>query len=181
MTETDMLNFVKALADTDRLRIIGLLAQKSASLTEISQDLGFHPSDTCHHLDQLLQSGMICLTNGIYELDSDAFEKLSRRQFEGKPGAYAPAADLEKDKRQVLAAYLKPDGTIRQFPQQPAKRQVILDYLVNIFSVGEHYSEKEVNLILVHFHPDTAALRRALVDAGMLSRERDGSRYWRPA
>jgi hypothetical protein len=81
----------------------------------------------------------------------------------------------------VLAAYLKPDGTIRQFPQQPAKRQVILDYLVNIFSVGEHYSEKEVNLILVHFHPDTAALRRALVDAGMLSRERDGSRYWRPA
>jgi predicted transcriptional regulator len=94
MTETDMLNFVKALADTDRLRIIGLLAQKSASLTEISQDLGFHPSDTCHHLDQLLQSGMICLTNGIYELDSDAFEKLSRRQFEGKRGAYAPAADL---------------------------------------------------------------------------------------
>jgi hypothetical protein len=181
MNETDMLNFVKALADADRLRIIGRLTQKSASLPEISLDLGFHPSDTRRHLDQLLQSGLIRLAKGVYELDSAALETLSHWQFEGKPGAYAPAADLEKNKRQVLVAYLKPDGTIRQLPKQPAKRQVILAYLRNAFSVGAQYSEKEVNLILARFHPDTAALRRALVDAGMLARERDGSRYWRPA
>jgi hypothetical protein len=161
MNETGMLNFVKALADADRLRIIGVLVQKSASLTEISQDLGFHPSDTRHYLDQLLQSGMIRLTEGVYALDSAALDKLARRHHEGKYGAYIPEADLEKDERHILVAYLKPDGTLRQIPQQPAKRQV--------------------NLILAHFHPDTAALRRALVDAGMLSRERDGSRYWRPA
>ena len=181
MNETGTLNFVKALADADRLRIIGLLAQKSASLTEISQDLGFHPSDTHHHLDQLLQSGMVRQTEGVYALDSAALEKLSRPHLEGKRDVYIPGADLEKDKRRVLAAYLKPDGTIRQIPQQPAKRQVILDYMVNAFSVGAQYSEKEVNLILAHFHPDTAALRRLLVDAGMLSRQRDGSRYWRLA
>ncbi len=180
MVETDMLNFVKALANTDRLRIIGLLAQRSASLSEISQALGFHPSDTRHHLDQLLQSGMIHLTEGVYELDSEALETLSFRQFEGKRRTYTPEVDLKKDKRQVLVAYLKPDGTIKQIPTQPAKRQIILDYLVNAFSVGAHYSEKEVNLILVHFHPDTADLRRALVDAGRLDRERDGSSYWRP-
>jgi hypothetical protein len=55
-----------------------------------------------------------------------------------------------------------------------------LDYLINAFSVGANYCEKEVNLILVHFDPDPATLRRALVDAGMLARDRDGSRYWRP-
>jgi hypothetical protein len=181
MNETGTLNFVKALADADRLRIIGLLAQKSASLTEISQDLGFHPSDTHHHLDQLLQSGMVRQTEGVYALDSAALEKLSRPHLEGKRDVYIPGADLEKDKRRVLAAYLKLDGTIRQILQQPAKRQVILDYMVNAFSVGAQYSEKEVNLILAHFHPDTAALRRLLVDAGMLSRQRDGSRYWRLA
>jgi hypothetical protein len=180
MDETALLDFVKALADADRLRIIGLLVQRSASLTEIGEVLGFHPSDTCRHLDKLLLSGMVRLAEGAYELDSEALENLSRRQFEGKPRAYTPAVDLEKDKRQVLAAYLKPDGTIKQIPTHPARRQVILDYLVSAFSVGAHYSEKEVNLILAHFHPDTAALRRALVDTGMLSRESDGSRYWRP-
>jgi len=33
---------------------------------------------------------------------------------------------------------------------------------------------------MAHFHPDTAALRRSLIDAGMLERERNGTRYWRP-
>jgi ArsR family transcriptional regulator len=57
---------------------------------------------------------------------------------------------------------------------------VILDYLINAFTVGANYTEKEVNLILAHFHPDTSGLRRDLIHAGMLERERDGSRYWRP-
>jgi hypothetical protein len=181
MEEDEMRNFTKALADADRLRIIGLLTQRSASLSEISADLGFHPSDTRHHLDQLLQGGVVRLSGAAYELDTQALEKLSRRQFEGARTAFSPAAGLEKDPRQVLAALLKPDGTIRQIPVQPAKRQVILEYLLNVFSVGANYSEKEVNGILAHFHPDTAALRRALVEAGMLARERNGSRYWRPA
>ena len=181
MDENEMRNFAKALADADRLRIIGLLTQKSASLSEIGADLGYHPADTRRHLDQLLQSGVVRLSGGAYELDSGALEKLSRRQFEGPPPAFTPAADRKKDPRVVLAALLKPDGTIREIPLQPAKRKILLDYLVNAFSVGAIYREKEVNLILAHFHPDTAALRRYLVDAGMLARLPDGSRYWRPA
>jgi hypothetical protein len=88
--------------------------------------------------------------------------------------------DLDKDRRRVLAGYLNPDGTIKQIPYQPAKLQIILDYLLNAFTVGANYTEKEVNLILAHFNPDTSGLRRDLVDAGMLERKRDGSRYWRP-
>jgi hypothetical protein len=41
------------------------------------------------------------------------------------------------------------------------------------------YTEKEVNLILKRFNADVSGLRRDLVDAGMLKRERDGSKYWR--
>jgi hypothetical protein len=79
-----------------------------------------------------------------------------------------------------LAAHLNPDGSIKQIPLQPAKLRVILDYLINAFNVGANYSEKEVNMILARFHADTAGLRRDLIDAGMLERERDGSRYWKP-
>jgi hypothetical protein len=180
MDKNEMLDFVKALADADRLRIIGLLTQRSARLTEIVEILGFHPADTQHHLYKLLQSGVVRLTEGIYELDDKALEKLARQQFQGERRAYTPKPDLENNRRRVLAAHLNPDGTIKTIPLQPIKRQVILDYLINAFTVGINYSEKEVNMILAHFHPDTSALRRYLIDNGMLERERDGSRYWRP-
>ncbi len=82
-----MVNFVKAIADADRLRIVGLLTQKPARLSEIVELLGFHPADTQHHLDLLMQSGVVRLTDGFYELDTKALEKRSRRQFEGmRPG-----------------------------------------------------------------------------------------------
>ncbi len=87
---------------------------------------------------------------------------------------------MEKNAGRVLAAHLNPDGTIKTIPLQPAKLQVILDYLINAFTVGANYTEKEVNMILAHFHPDTCRPARDLIDAGMLERERDGSRYWRP-
>ena len=42
--KTEMVAFVKAIADADRLRIIGLLTQRSARLSEIIEVLGFHSS-----------------------------------------------------------------------------------------------------------------------------------------
>jgi hypothetical protein len=180
MNEPGMLNFVKAVVDIDRLRIVGLLAQKAARLSGITSALGLPLSDTHHHLDQLLQAGMVHLAGGLYELDGTALEKIFREQLQGTHQTYHPQPDLEKDRQRVLSAHLNPDGTIKTIPLQPVKLHFLLDYLVNAFTVGATYTEKEVNMILAHFHPDTAALRRYLIDAGMLERERDGSRYWRP-
>lgn len=56
---------------------------------------------------------------------------------------------------------------------------MILNYLINAFEVGRVYTEKEINAILKRFNEDVSGLRRDLVDAGLLARERDGSRYWR--
>lgn len=175
-----MVAFVKALADAERLRIIGLLAQKPARLSEIAADMGLHPADAQRHLAQLIQAGIIHLANNLYELDTAALSALGHRQFMGERPIYTPAPELGEDIRHVLAAHLNPDGSIKTIPFQPTKLQVILNYLIDAFTVGANYSEKEVNLILAHFHPDTAGLRRDLIRAGMLERERDGSRYWRP-
>ena len=81
----------------------------------------------------------------------------------------------------MLKTCLNPDGSIKQIPQQPARLRVILDYLMNAFTPGAAYTEKEVNLIIKRFNADVSGLRRDLVDAGMLQRERDGSKYWREA
>jgi DNA-binding transcriptional ArsR family regulator len=136
MDENEMVNFIKAIADADRLQIVGLLTHKSARLSEIIDAMGFHPTDTQHHLDLLLQSGVVRLSDGLYELDADALEKLKRQQFKGESPAYAPELSLEKNQKRVLAAYLNPDGTIKTIPLQPARLRIILDYLINAFTVG---------------------------------------------
>ena len=41
---------------------------------------------------------------------------------------------------------------------------VVLDHLVRVFEPGVRYPEREVNALLAVWHPDTAALRRYLVD-----------------
>ena len=179
MNKQEMLDFVKAIADVDRLRIIGLLAQKPARFSEIVNGMGFHPADAQRHLDQLIQNGIIQLADGVYDLNAAALEKLARTQLQAERPALVLEPELENDRRRILAAHLKPDGTIKTIPVQSSKLQVVLDYLINAFTLGANYSEKEVNVILAHFHPDTAALRRYLIDAGMLERERNGSRYWR--
>lgn len=180
MDPVPMIAFVKALAEADRLRIVGLLAQKGAARSEIAAALGLPLSDTARHLDHLVYGGVLRVIAGRYELDQEGLEKLARGQCEGTRPAYLPAPNLEKRTRRVLTTYLNPDGSLKQIPLQGAKLGLLLNYLVGAFTVGVNYSEKEVNLILARFHPDTSALRRGLVDRGMLCRERDGSRYWRP-
>lgn len=181
MDPDPMLDFVKALSEADRLRIIGLLVKQGAGRSEIAAALGLPLSDTVRHLDHLVRGGVLRVASGRYELDLEGLETLARGQFKGARSAYRPSPNLEKRTRRVLAIYLNPDGSIKQIPQKGEKLGALLNYLVGAFPVGVNYSEKEVNLILARFHPDTSTLRRSLVDLGMLRRERDGSRYWRPA
>jgi hypothetical protein len=177
----EMLEFVKALSHADRLRVIGVLAQKPASAKEISETLGMPVRDVFQHLTMLSHGGVVTEQNDTWQIDSHNMENLSKRQFEGQTReSYTPAPDLSEKPRKVLAAYLNADGSIKQIPQQPAKLQVILDYVLAAFTPGVIYTEKEVNMIIRRFHIDTAGLRRDMIDRGMLQRKSDGSQYWRP-
>jgi hypothetical protein len=180
MQEIELINFVKTVTGADRLRIVGLVTRKPARLSEIIEILGFRPANTLHHLDKLVQSGILIRVDGFYKLFTEGLEELIHQQFKGMRQVYVPEPDLATSRSRVLAAHLNPNGTIRIIPAQPAKLRVILEYLIKAFAIDANFTEKEVNLILARFHPDTSALRRYMVDAGMLERERNGSRYWRP-
>ena len=117
----------------------------------------------------------------MYELNTGKLENLARVQLRKEKEEYIPAPDLDQKSRKVLATCLNPDGTIKQLPPQPGKLKVILEYLIQAFTPGLDYTEKEVNTIIRRFHVDVSGLRRDLIDAGLLDRERDGSRYWRPS
>ncbi len=186
-TQPEMLNFVKAMSDVERLRIIGALTVGSATVSQVAERLGMPFRDAFEHLSFLAYIEVVRIQpasrkqDEVHELDSDGLVKIVRHQLAGPREAYIPAPDLDPKSRKVLASYLNADGTIKQIPDQTSKLKVILDYLVAAFTPGVDYTEKEVNTILRRFHVDTAGLRRDLVDVGLLQRESNGSRYWRPS
>lgn len=176
----ELLDFVKAMADADRLRVIGVLAMQRAKNSEIAELLNMPLRDVVDHLAFLEHVGVINLKDGLYELNTEKVETLAREQLREKKPEYVPAPDLDEKSRKVLVSCLEPDGTIKRLPSQPGQLKVILNYLVQTFTPGVDFTEKEVNTIIRRFHVDVSGLRRDLVDVGLLARERDGSRYWRP-
>ena len=73
--------------------------------------------------------------------------------------------------RKVMANFVDAEGCITAFPAQEKKFLVLLRYVLKAFEPGKHYSEKQVNEVLLRFNEDTAVMRRSLVDFGMLARQ----------
>lgn len=180
--EDKMLDFVKALSHADRLRMVGALTtRKGATVQELAEILNLPLHDVVNHLSFFEYLGIAHKKDDLYLLNPHGVDALARRQFEGQlRESYTPAPNLSEPRRKVLKAYLNTDGSLKQIPSLPAKLQIILDYVVEAFTPGVIYTEKEVNMLMRRFHIDTAALRRYLVDRGMLKRKSDGSQYWRP-
>jgi hypothetical protein len=71
----------------------------------------------------------------------------------------------------VLRAFFRDDRLVT-IPARSRKRAIVLRYLLErCFKEDRPYPEKEVNQRLAVFHPDVAALRRYLVDDGLVTRE----------
>jgi hypothetical protein len=71
------------------------------------------------------------------------------------------------------------DGLIVAMPSQLKKRKVLLDLIARDFQPGRSYTEQEVNFKLLDHHDDYCALRREMVELGMLQRK--NGLYMRPA
>ncbi len=177
--QPEIMSFVKAMASADRLRIIGVLVRGRATQNEIADQLHLPVRDVFNHLSFLAHVGVVHETEGVYDLDEKAVEALARGQLEGKREAYVPPANKQEDVRKVLKNYLNADGSLKQIPPMGNKLLIILNFIVDAFAFDTDYTEKEVNTILRRFHLDTAALRRYLVDNGLMARESNGTRYWR--
>ena len=81
-----------------------------------------------------------------------------------------------------ISRMLDQSGKIIQLPRKNSAREAVLMYLAEKFNLNQNYTEKEVNEICEKWHSfhDFFLLRRELINHGLLCRELDGSRYWRP-
>ncbi len=183
MTE-ELLAFYKALADANRLKIVGLLAQRRYSVEELAALLHLRPSTVSHHLAKLAEAGLVSghaeSYYNVYRLEEKALEEKTRLLL-SRDQLTSVVADLDVEgyDRKVIADYTRPDGSLKTIPAQRKKLEAILRYVVRAFEPGKRYPEKRVNEILQKYHEDTASLRRELVGYGLMKREGGGGTYWR--
>jgi predicted transcriptional regulator len=180
----ELVRFFKALAEPNRLRIIGLLAQKPQSVEQLASTLRVGESTVSHHLSRLGEAGLVSARAegyySIYALHTGALAGMAKKILheESLPGL-ALGMDVDAYDRKVLATFSDANGHIRAFPVQEKKFLVILRHILGEFETGVKYPEKRVNQILAKYSADTATLRRSLVEHGMMAREGGGGTYWR--
>lgn len=179
----EFLDFFKAMADANRLRILGLLAQENLTVEQLSEMLNLRPSTVSHHLAKLAEVGLVSAKASsyynIYQLENKELEKMAQRLLSGDTlPAMAADVNLDAYDQKVVSNYLNNDGRLKTIPSQRKKLEAILRYIAQNFLPGNRYSEGEVNQILSQFHQDTASLRREMIGIGLLERSRDGREYW---
>lgn len=180
---TELLNFFKALADANRLKIVGLLAQGEYTVEQMAEMLNLRPSTVSHHLARLSKAGLVTARAesyyNIYRLETSTLEDMSQRLLAQETfPAVTAEVDMDAYDRKVLNTFCEPEGRIRQFPAQQKKFEVILRYVIQAFKPGVRYTEKEVNKILKNYSEDTATLRRGFIEYKMMQREGGGGQYW---
>ncbi|HMK13323.1 MAG TPA: DUF2087 domain-containing protein [Acidimicrobiales bacterium] len=171
----DAAALVGLLADPDRRAVFAALVLGATSVDEVTRSSALDARATGRALSRLVDSGLVERgDDGALYLLAEAFTLAARAA-----APVAPPDDLgddDPDAAKVLRAFVR-DGRLVSIPASHAKRLVVLDLLAQEFEPGRHYSESMVNLMLGKWHPDTAALRRYLVDDGFLARE--AGEYWR--
>lgn len=146
---------VSALANPDRLLLFARICTAPEGL----------PADqaAAKLAKRLMSVGLVMLVEDRYQAVPEVFRDAL---------AKTPVDPLEA---------LFSHGRLVAIPRPGKLRQALLVQLAERFEPGRLYSEKDVRETLVPVHDDHAALRRYLVDEGLLERSNDGGTYGRPA
>ncbi len=167
----DLVDVYKALADGTRLRLVGLLVERPRHVDELAAALDVSAPTVSHHLSRLKGAGLVRIERdgpfAYYSLNLQRLHSLSSRLL--------PSVSLPRDERERTIVTFFEGGRLRRLPSAAKRRRWVLEHIASRFQPGETYPEREVNGLLLPVYDDVAALRRALVDHGLLHRE--GGRY----
>lgn len=166
--------FLRVSLDPVRLCVLGHAADGSLDLEQVASGLGVRHRRVRKALGRLRSAGLVTADG---RLNTAQLRELAA----GLPRAEIAAPDITDgewtaEEREILSRFFEGDR-LREIPGPRSKRLVILERLCQEFEPGIRYPEREVNFILQLFYPDYAALRRDLVDEGLMTRA-DGV-YWR--
>jgi hypothetical protein len=172
----DARELVGLLADDGRRRVVAALVLGATTVEAIQHDTGLAAREAGRSLQRLVDAGLVVRSDdGTLHLLGEAFALAARAEAARAPRS--PEHDDEPENvARVLRVFVR-DGRLTSIPTVRAKRLIVLDWIAQRFEPGRRYTEATVNLIISAVHPDTASLRRYLVDEGILDREH--GEYWR--
>lgn len=171
---SDPAELVRAVCDPLRLAILGRAAEGRVSLDELTETFAVSRKKVIEAVGKLRASGLI---DDSLHLDTASLRAIAAKLPSREEAAVViTEGPWTVDERRVLGRFFS--GTrLTEIPSGRKKRRLVLERLAQEFEPGLRYEETEVNFTLQLFHPDYAALRRYLVDEGLLTRA-DGV-YWR--
>ena len=179
--ETDMAetpdDILRALADPERLAIVGMLARTDSSAAGLAGALGLPVARVRKLLNRLVATGVVRLSDDrrTYRLDPETL-RWAAEQVGPPRDAGLTLGAANEDEEIVLRTFFR-NGRLTEIPGKASKRRIVLERVASEFEPGVRYEEKEVNVMVGRFLNDYAALRRYLVDEGFLDRE--AGVYWR--
>lgn len=118
-------------------------------------------------------------------------ERRDARRILTQSGLLTPGGQLDEHRLRAMLAgnradkegvdrWLRADGRIGRWPKSAEDRLELLSWIAErLMGADEMLAEKAFTLKLFRFTTDPNTLRRALVDAGLITRHPDGTDYRR--
>lgn len=187
-----IVNTFKALADPDRVRLLGLLDGQHPTVADLCTALDCDEATLNQHLRAMREVGLVNIRNAgqtrVYTLNDGVLKRFKqsvadiehlRQPERTEPDhRWLDGLDLDEEARAILEAHT--DGPrLTSVPTKAKKFSVVIAWLRNHFEMGRTYTEAEVNGVLREVNEDYAILRRGLIDEGYMEREASGRTYWR--
>jgi len=157
------LDVLTALADGERLEVLATVARSPGGMTiaSLAEALELDARKVQASVGRLWQAGLLVREGDVVRARLDTI---------------APEiVDLPPALTKFFSR-----GRLLTVPTNSALRLALLEFLASRVPADRTVTEAEVNLELSRYHDDYAAMRRYLVDAGLLARDNYGT-YWRPA
>ena len=181
MTEEQVLQLFKCLADRSRLRIVQSLLREDMYAERLAQRLGVTPATVSFHMKKLEEAGLITSRpDQYYTMYALRREALTLPVLELIAGACDQAPEQERREEQyrkkVIETFFE-YGRLKAIPAQRKKERICLEEMVRVLAPGRVYTEPELNEVLLRFHEDYCTLRRDMISEGLLTR--DGGLYTR--
>jgi DNA-binding transcriptional ArsR family regulator len=165
---------LKAVADTQRRQILGLLAQADQDVGDLSRRCGLGQPTISHHLRVLREAGLagmrregrhhdyFLLAAGVAEIQQWLTQlRLQRSQPEWNREAY---------REQVLRAFLEDPGRL---PGHPRRRQIVLEWFHSLLERGQLLTLEQVEHAWARHCPRWREVLDELLESGRLLRQGD--------
>lgn len=169
-----LLSFFKALGNESRLKIIGILANREASVEELATLLNLKEPTISHHLTTLKQENLVAMraegNTHLYRFQADRLLALNKELLTTENiVSLANDIDCTRWERKVLDTFFS-GNQLQALPSAYKKKLVIYKWFLNLFEHDRQYPEKELNHIIYQHFADYATIRRAFIDLGWMTR-----------